>query len=260
MRKNLVISVVGDNSVHRSWLEPAHPRSFDLCLVYYGDVSQRFAGDAEIYIERKGIKFNLIYELAKRELADILFRYEHVWMPDDDIAADMDRVNRLFLLAEEHHLSICQPAIGSGDVTFRTLRAHPGYILRYSRFVEIMCPLFSRAALQQVLSTFNANRSAWGVDWLWASHFGPKDLAVIDAVPMDHTRPLRSGGVHARFAAEGINPMREHKDLEAEYGLHVRRRHRRTVRGTARLRGLRADGDEVWTQSLWRTMWPRKAA
>jgi hypothetical protein len=260
MRKNLVVSIVGDNSVHRTWLEPAGPRNFDLCLIYYGDSPRRFACDAEIYLQRKGIKFSLIFELAKHELADVLFQYERVWMPDDDIAANMQTVNRLFLLAEEHRLCICQPAIGSGDVTFRTLRAHSGYILRYSRFVEIMCPLFTRATLQQMLPTFNANRSAWGIDWLWASRLGPKDLAVIDAVPMAHTRPLASGGVHSRFAALGVDPGREHKELEAKYGLHIRRRHRRTLRGTARIRGLRSDGTEVWTQSLWTSLWRRKAA
>ncbi len=260
MRKNLVVSVVGDNSVHRTWLEGTGPRNFDLCLIYYGDILQRFADDAEIYLERKGIKFSLIHELAKRELADVLFRYERVWMPDDDIAADVDRVNRLFLLAEEHRLSICQPGIGSGDVTFRTLRADPRYILRYSRFVEIMCPLFTRAALQQTLPTFNANRSGWGIDWLWASRLRPKDLAVIDAVPMAHTRPLCSGGVHSQLAALGVDPGREHKELEAKYGLRIRRRLRRTLRGTARIRGLLTDGTEVWTQSLWSTMWRREAA
>jgi hypothetical protein len=260
MRKNLVISIVGDNSVHRTWLAGATPRNFDLCLIYYGDVAQRFASDADIYLQRKGIKFNLIHELAQHELAEVMCHYERIWMPDDDIAADVDRVNRLFRLAEEHRLSICQPAIGSGDVTFRTLRADPRFILRYSRFVEIMCPLFTRAALEQMLPTFVANRSAWGIDWLWASRLGPKDLAVIDAVPMAHTRPLRSGGVHSQLATLGVDPSQEHKDLEAKFRLRIRRRHRRTRRGTARIRGLRIDGTEVWTHSLWSTLWRRKAA
>ena len=260
MRKNLVLSIVGDDSVHRTWLAGGEPRSFDLCLVYYGDVPQLFATDADVYLQRKGIKFTLIHELAKRDLADVLFRYERVWLPDDDIAADVERVNRLFELAEKHSLAICQPAIGSGDVTFRTLCAQPAYILRYSRFVEIMCPLFSREALQRTLPTFNANRSAWGIDWVWASMYGPKDLAVIDAVQIEHTRPRRAGDVYRRFATEGIDPMLEHQNLMVKYGLHIRRRHKRTLRGTARLRGLRIDGREGWTRSLWTTMWRRKAA
>jgi hypothetical protein len=260
MRKNLVLSIVGDNSFHPTWLAGGEPRSFDLCLIYYGDVPQRFATDAEVYLQRKGVKFALIHDLAQRELADMLFRYERVWLPDDDIAADVERVNRLFELAEKHRLAICQPAIDRGDVTFRTLRAQPDYVLRYSRFVEIMCPLFTREALQRTLPTFNANRSAWGIDWVWASFYGPKDLAVIDAVPMEHTRPLRTGEMYRRLAAEGIDPMLEHRELMVDYGLNIHRRHKRTLRGTARLRGLRTDGREVWTQSLWTTIWHRKSA
>jgi hypothetical protein len=260
MRKNLGLSVVGDNSVHRTWSQGTAPRSFDLCLIYYGHSPQKFANEAEIYLERKGIKFALIHQLAKTGLADVLLRYDHVWMPDDDIAADADGVNRLFTLAAEHRLSICQPGIGTGEVTFRTLRANPDYTLRYSRFVEIMCPLFTREALQRTLPTFGANRSAWGIDWLWSCRFGPKDLAVIDAVPVEHTRALRSGGVHSLLSAQGINPRREHEELMTKHGLKIRRRHKRTLRGTARLRGIRTDGKEVWTRSLWATMWRRKAA
>lgn len=260
MRKNLVLSVVGDESVHTSWLSGGEPRTFDLCLIYYGDKAGSFAGDAEIYLQRKGIKFALIHELAQRELAEVLFRYEHVWLPDDDVAGDLMKVNRLFALAKQFNLAICQPAIEEGDVTFRTLRAQPNYLLRYSRFVEIMCPLFSRQALQRVLPTFNANRCAWGIDWVWASQFGSKELAVIDAAPMAHTRPLRVGDMHRRFNAEGIDLMREHDEVLRLYRLNIRRRHKRTLRGTARLRGVRTDGREVWTRTLWETLWRRKAA
>ena len=260
MRKNLVLSVVGDDSVHDAWLTGHAARDFDLALIYFGSTPGRFAADADFYLERKGVKFELIHQLAAGELGELLARYEYVWMPDDDIAADVERVNRLFAIAQQRRLSICQPAIGQGDVTFKTLRATPGYLLRYSRFVEIMCPLFSREALQRVLPTFGANRSAWGIDWLWASMFGPRDLAVIDAVPMHHTRPLQSGGVHSRFAAAGIDPLAEHRALMQQHRLNIHRRHKQTLRGTARLRGITLDGQEVWTRSLWDALVHRNPA
>jgi hypothetical protein len=73
----------------------------------------------------------------------VLFRYERVWLPDDDIAADVESVERWFELFEKRRLATCQPAIDRGDVMFRTLRVQPGYVLRYSRFVESMCRLFT---------------------------------------------------------------------------------------------------------------------
>lgn len=260
MRTNLVLAVVGDESVHRTWLAGDEPRQFDLALVYFGDKPGRYAADADHYLERRGIKFELLHGLLAHEWRHLLADYDRIWIPDDDVAGDLATVNRLFRIAAEQKLAVCQPAIGQGDVSFQTLRAQPGYLLRYSRFVEIMCPLFSRAALAKVLPLFVANRSAWGIDWVWSSWFGERELAVIDAAPMHHTRPLRSGGVHRRLAAAGIDPSRDHQKLLAAHQLDNRRFHRACVRGTARLRGLRLDGREVWTRTLWESWFKRKAA
>lgn len=260
MRRNLVLSVVGDESGHRTWLTGKASRQFDLALIYFGSERRRFAGDAEFYWEQQGVKFELIHRVAQQGFRELLNGYDYVWMPDDDVAADAITVNRLFGIAAAQQLSICQPAIGQGDVTFRALAAQPDYLLRYSQFVEIMCPLFSREALARVLPTFAANRSGWGLDWLWASMFGPRDLAVIDATPAHHTRPLKSGGVHKRLAAAGIDPMAEHCALMQKHGLDIHRRHKQTLRGTARLRGITRDGREVWTRSLWEAIFRRTAA
>ena len=247
-RRNLVIAAVGDESVHPRWLAGGE-RSFDLALIYFGDQPERCAHHAEHFAARKGIKFALLHDLLTNDWAHLLTRYERIWLPDDDISASTGQINHLFQLAEEYRLAICQPAIGRGDVSFEALRATPGYLLRYSRFVEIMCPLFTQQSLQQVLPTFRANVSAWGIDWLWASMFGPAELAVIDAVAVDHTRPLQSGGVHRRLAALGINPDEEHRQLMAKHGIDNRRIHKAMCRGTVRLRGIRLDGRETWTRS-----------
>src|SRR5215213_1497735 len=117
MRKNLILATVGDESVHRTWLAGGE-RSFDLALVYFGDQPQRYREDADYLIARKGIKYSLLHDVLQNELATALPRYDHVWMPDDDIAAGAEQINRLFRLAAEYRLAICQPAIGRGDVSF----------------------------------------------------------------------------------------------------------------------------------------------
>lgn len=248
MNKNLVIVAVGDESVHSAWLAGPN-RTFDLAIVYYGNQSGRFAGEAEHYIARKGIKFAMLHDVLSSEWAYLIDRYERVWFPDDDVGASTEQIDHLFQLAEQHQLAICQPAIGRGDVSFQTLRARQGYLLRYTRFVEMMCPLFSREALLRVLPTFNANASGWGIDWLWASQHGPEELAVIDAVAVDHTRPLQSGGVHQQFAAMGIDPKIEYRELMQRHGISNRRFNRAICRGKARLRGISLDGRRVWTRS-----------
>jgi len=259
MRKNLIIAAVGDESVHPGWLA-GDDRSFDLALLYFGDQPGRYAHHAEHYMAKKGIKFALLHDVLTGEWARLLARYERVWLPDDDIAASPGQINHLFQLSEQYRLAICQPAIGRGDVSFEALRAAPGYLLRYSRFVEIMCPLFCRESLVRMLPTFNENVSAWGIDWLWASLHGPDELAVIDAVAVDHTRPLQSGGVHRKLAAIGVNPDLEHRQLMAKHGIDNRRIHKAMCRGTARLRGIRLDGRETWTRSWLAAMLKLRAA
>jgi hypothetical protein len=255
MRNHLVLSVIGDESVHRTWL--AGKRSFDLCLVYYGATSGRFRDDADIYIEQKGIKFSLIHTLARTELAEVLPRYDQIWLPDDDIAADTSQIHDLFAIAAKYKLAICQPAIGKGQVTYRCLAAQPQYLLRYSRFVELMCPMFSRDAFARMLPTFDSNLSGWGLDWLWPTYFGAKELAVIDAVAVDHTRPVGSGGVHSEFAKRGVSPQQEFNQIVRQLSSRRRRYVLHCRDGYPRMRCVRREGRRAWTES-WLTSLRRR--
>ena len=60
LRRNLVIATVGDDSQHSSWLAQRYDRSFDVALVYYGKQTDRYRGESEYYVERRGFKFPLI--------------------------------------------------------------------------------------------------------------------------------------------------------------------------------------------------------
>ncbi len=199
-RKNLVLGVVGDESHHPSWLSVGAERSYDVGLVYFGQQPGRYANEAEHYVAAKGIKYALLNRLFHTELAGLWRQYDAVWLPDDDLAADPATINRLFALAAEYQLQVAQPAIKRGEVSFRALCAQPNYRLRYLRFVEMQCPLFSRWAMERVAPLFALNNSGWGLDWLWSSLFAEDQIAVIDAAAVDHMRPLRKGGVHARLA------------------------------------------------------------
>lgn len=78
-------------------------------------------------------------------------------------------------------------------------------MLRYTNFVEMMVPCFSREALGKVLFTFNENETGWGTETHWPLliHASPNDMAVIDAVSVVHTRPIRSGqSIHRHDAME----------------------------------------------------------
>jgi hypothetical protein len=233
-RRNLVISPIGDDSVHASWLADRPSRAFDVFLIYYGRQADFGRGDADHYLARQGFKWELL-DYAARHHRDILERYDRIWCPDCDIRADTATVNRLFALVERYDLQLAQPAILAGEVSYEFLRKRPGVVLRYTPYVECMCPLFTRGAFYTVLPTFLESRSGWGVDWVWPRYFAPRRMAVLDAVGVEHTGRLFRGENYQNLARLGIDPGEEFNRVMAKHGGFDRRLHRKLVRGRIKL-------------------------
>lgn len=250
-RRNLVISAVGDESVHETWLSQEPARSFDVALIYFGDRIGRYANQAEHYEEQKGIKYRLIYEFFTKH-HNIASQYDLIWCPDDDIACDTKSINRFFGLMNKYNLQIAQPSIREGECDFQALHQHKDYLLRYTRYVEIMCPAFTREAIQRVRPTFVENTSAWGIDWVWANFYGKQQVGVIDAVGVHHTRPVRAGGVHRELDSQGVDPEAEFDTVLKKYHIRNRRYRKSIYNDTARLRAIDSAGHSVWTRPLWK--------
>lgn len=233
-RRNLVISPVGAGSVHASWLDDAEARSFDVFLVDYSDGMDAARNDADHYLRRRGFKWELIDHVL-REQGDLVRRYDRIWCPDCDIRSDTRSINRLFALFERYQLQLAQPAISAGEISFQFVRQRPDVVLRYSPFVEVMCPLFTREALFRVQPTLLESRSGWGLDWLWSRIFQAGEMAVIDAVGVEHTGRLSRGENYQNLAKLGVEPGQEFERIVARHGGFNRRLHRRLVRGRIRL-------------------------
>ena len=192
MSKNCVISAVGKNSLHRQWLmgQPA----FDLHLIVYDDSFQTFMGDTPYVCQLRGYKLRIVYEYLCSN-PDILGRYDYFFLPDDDISMDSKVINSLFESMRFYDLEIGQPSLVSSYFFWpHTLRDRYCRV-RYTNFVEMMVPCFSRDALIKVLFTFNENETGWGTEAHWASLIGnrPNSMAIIDEVGVVHTRPIQSG-------------------------------------------------------------------
>lgn len=188
MRKNLLIGCVGPTSLHQQWLSGID-RTFDLMLVHYGD-DDSYKDDGEYYLRAKGTKFNIIGDIFDQ----IPKGYEYVFIPDDDLYMTSSQIDRLFELAKEYKLKICQPSL-IGYYSIPLNLHHPGSILRYTDYVEIICPCVDAETFEKCRSTFNHNKSCWGIDLLWGVVLGhPQDaIAVVDDVIAIHTRPCYWG-------------------------------------------------------------------
>jgi hypothetical protein len=243
-RRNLILSPIGDRSVHASWLSHAELQAFDLFLIYYGDRGDVGREQATYYLQRKGFKWELI-DHALKHYGEILGRYANIWCPDNDIRVDTVGINRLFELFEKYTLQMAQPAIAAGEVSYQALRQRPGVVLRYSPYVEVMCPLFTRQALWRIAPTLLESRSGWGLDWVWPRYFAPHEIAILDAVGVEHAGPLGRGENYQQLEQLGIRPGEEFERVVAKFGGFNRRLHKKFVRGKIKLPTIRETKDRA---------------
>lgn len=216
--RNLIILRAGDASLHPAWTQGAD-RDFDIFVSYYGSSAGRHLDDADYYEARPGPKWPALAALL-REHDALLDAYDAFWFPDDDLAADTAVLNRMFAFFHAHQLALAQPALTRDSYfTWSTLLQAPRAQLRFTRFVEVMAPIFSRAALRLCAPTFDESRSGWGLDWIWPTlceRAGLGRIAVIDATPVRHTRPV--GGELYRRHPE-MAPRADAERVLKKYGL-----------------------------------------
>src|SRR5215213_4230137 len=206
MSKNLVLARVGRNSLHSCWTEGAEERSWDLRLVPYEPLPPQPDGECVIGDVIRGPKWSGLRELLTRW--DGWRDYDHIWMPDDDIDADGDTISRMFEIARTFELDLFAPALHESSyfAHVSTMRNH-SFFGRWVGFVEIMMPGFSNATLEKLLPTLDLTETGWGwgLDSLWPKLLDYKQVAIIDATPVTHTRPvgeMRDAELGGRVLAE----------------------------------------------------------
>jgi hypothetical protein len=125
-----------------------------------------------------------------------------VWLPDDDLLCDPAAISRMFTICSDLKLDLAQPALSSDSYyTHLVTLEHNAFQMRFTNFVEIMAPVFSAAFLARIVPTLAGNLSGWGLDALWPRMSGLGRVAIIDATPMKHTRPVCHGNYPANAAA-----------------------------------------------------------
>jgi hypothetical protein len=218
-RRNLIIVRAGDDSFHSTWIQPGIERSFDLLVSYYGDAIGRFKDEAEHYHLAKGPRWPAHHWICENDW-HLLEKYDHISFVCDDIKASPDKWNSMFEICGKYGLDIAQPAI-LGPVSWEITKPVERCLLRFTNFVEIMCPTFKLSTLKEIKWTFGESKSGWGLDLLWA-HFLPFPKfrhAIIDIVTVEHTRPLLAGQLKTVLRQQGINSREEKQAILQRYGI-----------------------------------------
>lgn len=219
-RRNLVVLRAGDESLHQQWIRGATTRDFDLFISYYGRREGQHRVDADLYETRPGPKWPGIAALLE-ERPEMVEQYDAFWFPDDDLAIDAAQIDRLFAFVCAYRLCLAQPALTRDSYfTWDTLLQDPNCHLRYTRFVEVMAPVFSRDALRACRHTFAQSISGWGLDWIWPTLCARAELgriAIVDATPVHHTRPVGGGSLYRDHPE--MQPRQEAQRLLRAYGI-----------------------------------------
>ena len=187
VEKNLIISPTVDGVFAREWVKGNC--NFDIILLYYledEDGYNELSKDFKVFRVNSEKWQNIKMFLDAN--VNLIEQYDNFWFVDDDIRIDTESINNLFRIHSENKLSLSQPAM-TGYTSFDIVKPQP-YLLRMVSFVEIMCPLMSKECLKTLIHTFGITESGWGLDFLWGKILEHKNMAIIDKVIAEHTRPV----------------------------------------------------------------------
>jgi len=205
---NLVIVRAGDSSLHEGWLAPESDRDFSVAVSYYGDDPERWRCNADRFVERKGPKWVPLADFID-EHWEWVRQFDYIALPDDDLGATATDWNSVFAAMREFDLDLAQPSLHYDSYwTHQITARRPAFRLRYTNFVEVMTPVFSRWALERCVPTFRMSPSGFGLDLVWPAilHRAGRRLGIIDAVAFHHTRPFNGNGIFdpAAGKAQGV--------------------------------------------------------
>lgn len=190
-KKNCVFVSAGNGSLHCQLC--ADCTDFDLHLLVYDDSYESFRQDTRFVCRMSGYKMDMVYQYL-RKYPKFIDEYDYFLLLDDDIQISIDAVNELFKIMKDYDLKIGQPSLTNSYYTYEHTLHNPMCMLRYTNFVEMMMPCFSRSALVAVLETF-AEHVRWrGIEYHWPLlvNTNMQDIAVIDSVQAVHTRPVQT--------------------------------------------------------------------
>ena len=226
-KKNIIIICAGDDSYHHKKKWFAKSRKYILCVNYFGsknNMKKNYRDECDIYIESQGPKWVIIRNILMK--TKFWKKFDFIAFPDDDLDITVTKWNKLFQYGHKFNLNLYQPALvdnGPEYIVHTHLTQHTECDFRYSDFVEIMIPIFSKNALKKSFKilTDSMIKSGWGVDYIISRNIlRNKSIAVIDSIPITHTKKLghtNSSKKSSFYKKYNIDPEKELKYFLNKY-------------------------------------------
>ena len=141
-------------------------------VVYYENNEKKYEDYKKKvdFIDKKSsqnFKIYIIYITKYKEIQ----KYDRFFILDDDIVINTSDINKMFEVSKKYKLWICQPSFGVGSKHGEHTKNVKGAILRYTNFIEVNTPLYTRWALNRLMKYYTPKLIGWGVDYLsmWAA-------------------------------------------------------------------------------------------
>ncbi|SNB75081.1 hypothetical protein SAMN07250955_11287 [Arboricoccus pini] len=203
LSQHLVIVRAGRNSLHASWLRGNAAPDFDMLVAAYDDAAPKVEHPNVITIHQPGRKIAGLNKLF-RACPSIFSDYTFIALIDDDIETDAATINELFEIGAAYQLDLWQPSLTwDSHLSYVGLLQNDRFKLRYTNFVEMMCPFFRASYLKEAAFLFDRGWET-GIDLIW-SRVSERPLyrsAIVDAVAVKHTRPVGTTKQQQGFAAD----------------------------------------------------------
>lgn len=260
---NLVIVRAGRNSLHPTWLSTEVAPDFDVLITAYDQRAPSLDHPNVANVSLPGSKVAGYFDTFER-FPQMFEHYQYIALIDDDIATSTESLNRLFEIGAEHRLDLWQPSLDwRSYLSYVILLQQPQFKLRYSNFIEMMCPFFRTPLLKEARPLFGQGWET-GIDMVWTrlTEAPLFKAAIIDEVKVLHTRPVGSTKEQNGFAAGERYDAQMSKVLQhfntAFHGpvaYAALDRHDNLIRNRLRLALAAAGGLRAYTQ----TPMPKKA-
>lgn len=205
----LVVSPTGHESELTHLIN--NDSNFDVALLCYEDIPSELEAKAKYVKYYRKEKWEMI-SLFFSEHPELIKEYSYFWFVDDDIITDTKSINMLFKISKDFGLKLSQPS-ASGFTSFDICKKKPGSFLRFTNFVEIMCPIMSSNTLEKLYPTFRKTTSGWGLDIIWRNTLNDYEISIIDHINVKHKDKVRSKYGN-RFE---VNPKEELNKVLEEY-------------------------------------------
>jgi hypothetical protein len=176
----------GDNTeFYKMWT--GKEKMYDMWVCYYGSrTDEPYRPYADIYVERKGSKFQNFYYYWTTD--ERLRGYKYYFIVDDDIIIYVPAINNLFrIMSQLPNIKILQPAFSKkGKISHPLTAVQPRVFMRYVNFVENTAMMMPVSAVTRCMEVYDSSLAGFGIDWLFIWHLGKdaKDsYAIVDGIP-----------------------------------------------------------------------------